>query len=278
MTLYDTQLQWIIQLQSTLRSAWMDGFFIAWNYVDTIYFSIILITSVWYLFDRRTGIRLFYILVINTVVNFFLKRLFDLPRPCQIDPSVGILCFLTPGFPSGAAQTAALLCGIVILESQRVLYRWLIVIFALFLCFSRVYLGVHYFTDILGGVFVGGLIVLFYKKVFPYFEKFWKGAAIALSFFLLFLGFILSATTSWSIYWFFSTLGIASGLITYEKIKMRKITINLYRRIGQFLSVVVGLGFLMIAEKILPDLKILWFFAEGYWLSFLGGWLFSPRK
>ena len=102
--MYEMQLQWIRNLQKVLRSPWMDGFFKVWNFVDTAYFSIIAITLVWYLWDRRIGIRLFYILVISMLSNKLLKEFFHQPRPCQIDPSVGILCFSSGGFPSGALE------------------------------------------------------------------------------------------------------------------------------------------------------------------------------
>ena len=49
-----------------------------------------------------------------------------------MDALVGILCTPSPGFPSGAAQSAALYVGIVVLECQKNLYRWLALVFAIF--------------------------------------------------------------------------------------------------------------------------------------------------
>jgi len=152
----------------------MDYFFIAWNYVDTLAFSILLISVVWYLIDRPIGIRLLYIFLLGAVINKFLKGFFGLPRPCQIDSLVGILCLPSPGFPSGAAQSAILIAGIIWIESCKRLYRWLGVLFALFLSFSRIYLGLHFFSDILGGWIVGGVLLLVYSKLFPLFEKNWR--------------------------------------------------------------------------------------------------------
>lgn len=165
------ELEWIQQLQSALRSTWMDYFFIAWHYVDTPAFSIFLILVVWFLIDQSIGIRLACILPLSEVINKLLKGFIGLPRPCQIDSLVGVLCLPSPGFPSAAAQTAILIAGIVFIETRKTLYRWLGVLFALVLSFSRIYLGLHYFSDILGGWIVGGVLLIVYSKLFPLFEK-----------------------------------------------------------------------------------------------------------
>jgi undecaprenyl-diphosphatase len=266
--LYDIQLQWILSLQEALRSPWMDYFFRAWNFVDTAYFALIVISLVWYLWDRRIGIRLFYILIMSLVLNKLLKDFFHQPRPCQIDPLVGLLCPTSPGFPSGAAQTAILLCGLVFIECQRVLYRYLAVAFALLLCFSRVYLGVHYPSDILGGLVVGSLLLLMYGKGFSLFKKIWKPAALSFPFLLLLL------PPSLSLPLFFATLGVAAGLMTYEKCAIQKVK-SLGRRGWQVFIVIGGLCLLFGIGYLFPRLGILWDFGRGYWLSFLGGWIGS---
>src|SRR5438128_193342 len=128
---YDVQMQWIRALHQLLRSQWMDGFFKAWDYADTFYFSLIALTLIWYLWDRRIGIRLFYLLIIGTLVVQSLKVVFHQPRPCHIDPLVGIVCSSSYGFPSGGSQTAAIMGGLIVLECRRALYRWLGILFAL---------------------------------------------------------------------------------------------------------------------------------------------------
>ncbi len=272
--LYETQLQWIRDLQHALRSPFMDGFFIAWNYVDTLYFSLIAISLVWYLWDRRIGIRFFYVMALSLVLVKFLKALFNEPRPSQIDPTVGILSFHSPGFPSGAAQTAAIAFGLVCIECKQHLYRYLALIFAILLCFSRVYLGAHFLTDILGGLIVGGLLILTYWKIFPLFEKSWKLAALALPFVLLLMSFYPSITLSSMSYLFFALLGVYVGLISKPIPTEKKFS----KRALPAFTVIAGLCVLFFAIEILPHLEILWYFGEGYWLSFLGAWFVQKRK
>ena len=264
----DRQLQWIREMQEALRSPWLDQFFIAWNHVDGLYFSMTAIALTWYLWDRKIGIRLFYILVISFALNKILKIVFGQPRPCHVDPLVGILCFKTPGIPSGGAQSAVIYAGIVFMHCRKVLYRVLILLFAFFLCFSRVYLGVHYPTDVLGGIGVGLALLALYKWGFPLFEKRWKIAAIAFPFLLLVLGKIFSDRANWFHEFFFISLGVAIGLLLSVKTSPKSLPF----RIFQTVSVIAGVCLLMAGQKTYPAWTFLWAFAEGLWLSFLGGW------
>jgi undecaprenyl-diphosphatase len=274
---YDLQLQWIRDLQHALRSEWMDSFFIGWNYADTHYFILAMIILCWYLWNRRIGIRLFYILILGFVLNQFLKHLFHQPRPCQIDPSVAILCFTSFGFPSGAAQTAAVVSGIIFLECKKWLPRVLGLVFALFLCFSRVYLGVHFFIDIVGGIASGCLLVYLYAKVFPLFEKQWKSLAIILSFLPLLLNPLVSLSWKWALYLCLSSLGIAIGLIVSDK-KKAKTPPDFKMRGLQALSVIAGVILLYVIEYYIPKLSVFCSFFQGFWVSFLGGWLIGRRS
>ena len=270
--MFEKQLEWVRHLQEALRSPWLDGFFKAWDFVDSAYFSIIVISLIWYLWDRRIGIRLFYLLIISLAVNKILKGIFDLPRPCQIDPLVGILCSRTPGFPSGAAQTATILAGLVFIECKRTLYRGLALIFAFLLCFSRVYLGLHYPIDILGGIAVGSVLLFLYSKGFSYMEKYGKILAILFPFFLLVLGQLFPLPHSWIVYIFWATLGVATGLLCYDKMHVREVK-RMRLRAVQAYSVLGGLAILFVAKHFLPGFEFLWDFGQGFWLSFLGGWV-----
>jgi membrane-associated phospholipid phosphatase len=174
MAIHQLELNGIKHLQDALRSPFTDTFFIYWNYVDTAWFVISFVAIIMYLFNRKEGISLLFIFIISGIVNLLLKGYFDMPRPCHIDPSVGILFFKSSGFPSGAAQTATIIAGVAFAKCRRSIYKMLAVIFALFVCFSRVYLGLHYFTDILGGIAVGIGLLAIYVKLFPLVDKYWE--------------------------------------------------------------------------------------------------------
>lgn len=204
MWLYLIQLEWIKQLQSVLRTPFTDALFMFLNYFDSLGFSLLLIITVSYLVDRKIGFRLFYILILSSFFANFFKNIFQLPRPCQMVPSLGLLCDSSYGLPSGGAMLATILFGVVWTETKNPIFRSFTVFFSLLLCFSRIYLGVHFITDVLGGIVLGTLLVLVYRYIFPPLEKRKRWTTFLLPFFMALFN---------KMFFFGVSIGVAIGLL-----------------------------------------------------------------
>lgn len=111
-------------------------------------------------------------LALTGILVALLKNVYQRPRP-TIQHLVEEGGF---SFPSGHALTSTLVVGaLVIIVSQRVknrhlrhLLQVLLMVFILTIMTSRVYLGVHYPTDVLGSLFLGlGMLHI----EFPYYDK-----------------------------------------------------------------------------------------------------------
>ena len=131
------------------------------------YLFIIILTSMILFFKKvwKLAIQGILILIIASGLNILLKGLVARPRPFD-DPLVYASFY---SFPSGHAMSAMVFYGFLIhIVFSLEIKSWLKYVFTLiFVCFSfviglsRIYLGVHYASDILGGYFAGLIWLMF---------------------------------------------------------------------------------------------------------------------
>jgi undecaprenyl-diphosphatase len=96
----------------------------------------------------------------GSVLNLLLKHLFHRQRPVLENPLVTLSSF---GFPSGHTMGATLFYGLIALflaysirnGPRRVLVCLAAAMIIALIGASRIYLGAHYFTDVIGAVAVG---------------------------------------------------------------------------------------------------------------------------
>ncbi len=111
-------------------------------------------------------------LLLTDMTVVILKEVFSRVRPCEAFEGAIVLagCSDSYGFPS--RHTADIFSMAVFLSaiySSRSLWFMLI---AVYLGFSRIYLGLHYPFDVMAGIFVGSIIgVLFLWVDSVYYEK-----------------------------------------------------------------------------------------------------------
>uniref|UniRef100_UPI000B24E0A3 phosphatase PAP2 family protein n=1 Tax=Clostridium sp. NkU-1 TaxID=1095009 RepID=UPI000B24E0A3 len=97
--------------------------------------------------------------------NMFLKNLIARPRPCWIDDSIPLL-IKNPGdysFPSG--HTLASFEGAVSIWLYNRKWGTPALVLAVLIGFSRMYLFVHFPTDVLGGLVLGTLIAVLVHSI-----------------------------------------------------------------------------------------------------------------
>lgn len=161
----------IIQSIQQFRNPVFDLFFRFLDLFDKQEFFFILIPAFWLGKSWKTGLRLFYILFLSNLTNQALKEIFLSPRPFHLDSNLGIIQVHGYGFPSGAAQTVILLSGILLTQWKNP-WKWSIaLLYISFVSFSRIYLGIHFPTDIVAGWMIGFVLWILYTYARPPIEK-----------------------------------------------------------------------------------------------------------
>lgn len=132
-------------------------------------FFLMLLPLIYWCLDRRTGARLTVAFLLCAYINAVAKTLAAQPRPVDYAPGrVKTLWEASGyGFPSGHAQSAVVVWGYLASQFRR---RWLWALAAVMMVFiplSRIYLGVHFPHDVLGGYLIGLALLVLYLWLEP---------------------------------------------------------------------------------------------------------------
>jgi membrane-associated phospholipid phosphatase len=141
------------------------------------FFMILLPLLLWCV-DLAVGIRVSVVFLLSTYGNEYLKQLFGHPRPFELDDSVRLHDAEGYGLPSGHSESAVVVWGTIAAEFRK-RWMWVVAVSLMVLIgFSRIYLGVHFPTDVLGGWMVGAVVLLMYIALGRRFEAWLKRAGL----------------------------------------------------------------------------------------------------
>lgn len=145
------------------------------NFGGAIFLSIATVMLFLFIKNKKIGLSIISNIVIITVLNQLLKRILQRPRPTEfrIVEETGY------SFPSGHSMVSMAFYGYLIYLIYRYIknkyVKWtLITILSILICLigiSRIYLGVHYTSDVLGGFLLSISYLVIYissiKKLLP---------------------------------------------------------------------------------------------------------------
>ena len=246
---------------------------------------LLLLPLIFWCLDKRSGMRLGLLLMISAYMNSALKDLFNQPRPSA--NRVKVLAEETsPGLPSGHSQNSVAIYGFLAARARQP-RAWVIAGLGAFAVgLSRIYLGVHFPSDVLGGWLVGALLLALYLRIEPevaYRLRPWPwGHKMALAFSLPLVLFLVYANEDSA-----QLMGVVFGLTTGILIELRWVKFSAGGPLWQrALRYIVG-GAILIAvwlelKVIFPSepeataliFRLIRYALVGAWASLGAPWLF----
>ncbi len=157
---------WIQQVSSPF----FDAIFQSITMLGEEFFYIAALTLVYWCIDKQYGAQLSYVFFLSAVSNQVLKVTFATDRPIGTD-GIRTLREHTAGgyaFPSGHTQNTATFWYFLMITLRR---RWLTIlgtVIIILMALSRLYLGVHWPADVIGGIIFAVIFVHIGRMLYTY--------------------------------------------------------------------------------------------------------------
>ncbi len=178
--LYNIDLQVFYFINQTLSNRLFDKFFPFITEVKHWYLVYLILWLILFIKGGRIGkitavAIILAITVSDQISSHFLKDLFARIRPCNALPDVNILASCTESFsfPSSHAVNNFTIALLLLRIYPKL--KWILLISAFLIAFSRPYCGVHYPSDILGGAVIGSLMGYLFSLLVIYADKWMAG-------------------------------------------------------------------------------------------------------
>jgi membrane-associated phospholipid phosphatase len=190
--IYESGIQFIQTLQT--MSPTLDSFMKAISFLGTIDFYLILIPFLYWVVSAQLGFRVLLVLLSTDFLGVVFKQLLHQPRPYWVGDVQALAEETSYGIPSTHASDTIAVWGYLVYKINKAWLWVLTFLVVLVVGISRMYLGVHFPTDVIGGWLLGlvgiFLVVLGEKWLSPYLKKQSTGMLIGIGF-LVSVGMIL---------------------------------------------------------------------------------------
>lgn len=279
----------IIHVQK-IRSPFIDNVFICTTFLGTPEFYTLFLPGLYWCFDKKITARIIFLFFVSSWSNSVLKTFFNHPRPFELNGAVKVCHAGGPGLPSGHAQQSVVLWTSLALWLKRRPFSVIALLLILIVSFSRIYLGVHFPTDVFCGWLIGAVIILSVWPFFSSIEKFLSGLNIAILItFILFLPLLLSFVqpTRWSVMPAGALSGFLIGMIAERKYIGFTSPGSVYKAIARITAGMFILAVLFSLEKISGIGKSARYYLfivyikswiMGIWVSAGAPWMFCKFK
>jgi membrane-associated phospholipid phosphatase len=161
---------WPLEIPITLffqsLGAWPNPLMQIFSFLGRQEFYLMIMPLLYWCIDTTLGMRIGAMILLTNWTNVVFKLAFHLPRPYWLDRRVVAYSSETSfGMPSGHAQDTAAIWGLFAASQKK---RWLTSLAVLVMVvvgLSRIYLGVHFTSDVLVGWTLGLCLLFIYLKI-----------------------------------------------------------------------------------------------------------------
>ncbi|MED2039597.1 phosphatase PAP2 family protein [Bacillus wiedmannii] len=245
---------------------------------ETLY--LVIISILYWCVSKRKAFHMIVMLCFSGYIGIVVKEFMKIPRPYTYEGIQALYEKSASGysFPSTHVQLATTFWGsFMMLCKKRII--WIIgIIFIILVATSRLYLRVHWLSDIIGAILISGIVVYLYTKV---------TGELSDRKFILLQRIVLAVSL---IMYFMSDqidnlklLGVLTGSTIGIMLENHFIKINEKNNFKiQVVKTVLGLSFMLmiqlILKKVIPDMYYVRYALTGITITFLCPFMFHMLR
>lgn len=262
----------------------LDTLFTLATYLGKEQFYILAMPVLYWCVDKYIGRAVAIVFLFSEYVNTFLKDTFSIQRPYDYDARIRApLPETSPSFPSSHSQGSLVFWGGLASLVRRG-WMWIVsVVLILLVSLSRIYLGVHFPQDVLGGWIIGLVILLLYlwarKALHGVILSF--GVQLALAVAIPILLFVLHPSPSTGM-----VMGVLCGMLPGFVLEGKYVHFHAggiwWKRVLRLIVGLIPLLALYLGLKVVfpytEVFRFLRYALVGLWAGVLGPWVFVALR
>ncbi len=147
------------------HTEFLDRFIDYFHYLGQTYAILVILVVLWFI-NRALFYRFLLASLITGIFVTLIKIIIAVPRPAAfLDNVILMRPLYRYSFPSGDAAVASVITTF-FFDKIKWYFRPFIVLYCLLIYYGRIYFGVHFPLDILGGLLIAVLSVIVSEKLF----------------------------------------------------------------------------------------------------------------
>lgn len=265
----------LIKFLQSFSSDFLDLFMVFITHFGSLYILMFFICIIYWCYNKEIGYKMAIVISCSFVLNALLKGFVQAPRPIGSDGIFSLAKFTATGysFPSGHAQNITTFAVSLFIFTRN---KWMFAINSILVflvSISRMYLGLHFPIDVLGGIVMALIISIVLNEILIKLDVVKTNIFLAILILLFMVGFTYINIDEMGID-YLSSIGLFIGVFIGSLFESRYVRFSpLASNVDNFMKLIIGISstilIFVLLSYLFKDISLMAIpklFILGFWI------------